>query len=215
MRNTFNGLVAVHVTYIHVKASSLVLYQVWFCILFTYSSYSYFIALSLLVHGRSRSHLAPAGPAPRAFRRKSEKRKRKATLTFVLSVCLCVCLCVCLFVRGLAPSFLNRSWWNLVTKCMGVLHCVPQNMSQVRPLGGASPSKNMHFGGVFRVIFKNYLASHFTFDSQIACVFVNFRAVSKTSQARFFNFDLVLEFLDFEIWTSRYIGWGSHDSDRS
>ena len=64
-------------------------------------------------------------------------------------------------------------------------------MSQVRPLGGRLAPKNMHFWGVFRVLFKNYLVFHFRLDSEIAYGFAHFRAISKTSQASFFNFTLV------------------------
>ena len=61
-------------------------------------------------------------------------------------------------------------------------------MSQVRPLGGERPPKNMHFGGVFKVIFKNYLVSHFAPDSQNACRFANFRAIPKIAREQFFEF---------------------------
>ena len=60
----------------------------------------------------------------------------------------------------------------------------------------------MLFGGVFKVIFKNYLASHFTSDSGIAGGFINFRAISKDARGRFLNFDLVFDLWDFEVGSS-------------
>ena len=72
-------------------------------------------------------------------------------------------------------------------------------MSQVRPLGGRLPPENMHFGGVFRVIFKNYLVSQFWLDLENAYGFANFWAISKTSRARFLNFVLVSDLGDLEV----------------
>ena len=90
---------------------------------------------------------------------------------------------------------------------MGVPHCVPPKMTPVGPLGGTSPPKNMHFGGVFRVIFKNYLLPQFCSDSETACGFANFRAISKSSNSGLLNFVLVSDLWDFEVGTWGYIGW--------
>ena len=78
----------------------------------------------------------------------------------------------------------------------------PRRCPHVRPLGGALPPKNMLFGGVFRVIFKNYLVPQFCSDSQTDYGFANFRAISKTSRVRFLNFGLVLDLWDFEVGSS-------------
>merc|ERR1711894_445999 len=80
----------------------------------------------------------------------------------------------------------------------GTLLC--QKMSHVGPLGGAQPPKNMHFGGVFRVIFKNYLLPQFCSDFGSACGFANFRAISKSSRSRIVQFRPSFGFMGLGSW---------------
>ena len=58
----------------------------------------------------------------------------------------------------------------------------------------------MHFGGVFRVIFKNYLLPQFTFDSRIACGFANFWAISKSYRGRIVQFCPSFGFMGLWSW---------------
>ena len=71
----------------------------------------------------------------------------------------------------------------------GTRLCPPEYEPGLTPRGRVSPEKHAFLG----VIFKNYLVSELFSDYEIACGFGKFRAISKTSRARFLNFDLVLD----------------------
>jgi len=152
------------------------------------------LTVFILVHGTRRASRF----AQRADVEISKiQRARWLLFSWRLSVCLSVCVCVCPenFVQSLTPTIIARSRWNLHTVCMRVPPCVPQKLSLIRPLGGASPPEKLAFWGPFS---KTISSLSFAPILKLVMVLQTSGQYLKRLEARFYNFDLVFKLLDFE-----------------